>query len=108
MRISRVIGTVTLSRYHPSLQRARLRLAVPLSLAELQRQAGRREAKPVAEPLVVYDELGAGIGSLIALSESREASQPFYPKQKPIDAYCAAILDQVDVCDPRSNPESET
>ena len=42
-----------------------------------------------------YDELGAGIGSRIAISEGREAAMPFHPEVKPIDAYNAAILDTV-------------
>jgi ethanolamine utilization protein EutN len=46
---------------------------------------------------VVYDELGAGLGSLIAVSEGREAAQPFGPEGKPIDAYNAAILDHIDL-----------
>ena len=92
MRIARVIGNVTLSRCHPSLRQASLRLAVPLSLSELL-----TGEPPNAEPIVMYDELGAGDGGLVAMSESREAAQPFYPDQKPIDAYCAAVLDQVDV-----------
>jgi microcompartment protein CcmK/EutM len=44
---------------------------------------------------VVYDELGAGVGHRIAITEGREAAQPFYPEVKPIDAYCSAILDDV-------------
>jgi microcompartment protein CcmK/EutM len=92
MRIGQVIGTVTLNRSHPSLSGACLRLAVPLTLDELARRA-----EPAAEELVVYDELGAGHGSLIAVSEGGEAAQPFYPDAKPVDAYNAAILDSVDV-----------
>ena len=46
---------------------------------------------------ILYDELGAGVGSRIAISEGREAAQPFYPDVKPIDAYDAAILDNVSV-----------
>jgi len=46
---------------------------------------------------VTYDELGAGLGELVAISEGAEASAPFHPDQKPIDAYNAAILDVVDV-----------
>ena len=34
---------------------------------------------------------------LIAVSEGAEASAPFYPDQKPIDAYDVAILDELDV-----------
>jgi ethanolamine utilization protein EutN len=69
-----------------------LRLAVPLSRANLTRQSADR-----AEAIVVYDSLGAGCGSLIAISEGREAAQPFDPEMVPIDAYNAAILDNVTV-----------
>jgi ethanolamine utilization protein EutN len=90
MRIAQVVGTVTLSRSHPSFQGARLRLAVPLSLAEL---AGGGPL--AAEELVVWDELAAGVGQRVAMSEGSEAAQPFRPQIKPVDAYVAAILDEV-------------
>lgn len=96
MRIADVIGTVTLSRQHPSLAGARFKLAVPLSLADL---LGEERERP--EEIAVYDELGAGEGSRIAVSEGREAAQPFFPDDKPIDAYNAAILDTVDVERPK-------
>ena len=92
MRIGKVVGTVTLNRSHDSLRGGRYRIAVPLSLENL-----RGQSPPEAEELVVYDELGAGIGSLIAISEGAEAAQPFRPAIKPVDAYCAAILDQIDL-----------
>jgi ethanolamine utilization protein EutN len=92
MRIGEVIGTVTLNRCHPSLTGARLKLVIPLSLDDLTGQGDRS-----AEELVAYDDLGAGIGSCIAISEGREAAMPFHPDVKPIDAYNAAILDQVDL-----------
>ncbi len=91
MRIGEVIGTVTLNRRHPSLGGARLTLVVPLSWDNL---AGRCD-ESMGE-IVVFDELGAGVGSRIALSEGREAAMPFYPEVKPIDAYNAAILDTLD------------
>ena len=50
---------------------------------------------PRGEELVVYDELGAGVGSRIAFSEGGEAAQPFLPADKPVDAYNAAILDDI-------------
>jgi microcompartment protein CcmK/EutM len=90
MRIGEVIGNVTLNRADPSLSGATLKLAIPLTLDEL---AGRR--RPQGDTIVVYDELGAGVGSRIALTEGAEAAQPFYPDVKPIDAYNAAILDDV-------------
>lgn len=91
MRIAKVVGTVTLNRCHPSFIGARLRLVVPLSLAELRGQ------QPQADEMVVWDDNAAGIGNLIAMSEGAEASQPFRPDLKPVDAYAAAILDEIDV-----------
>ena len=66
-----------------------------MSETEIADLAGT-SGKP-AEEFTVYDELGAGIGNLIAVSEGREAAQPFHPNDKPIDAYNAAILDSVNV-----------
>ena len=90
MRIAKILGNVVLGRSHPGLAGARFRLAVPLSLEELQ-----SEREPTGETLVLWDELGAGVGSLVALSESGEAAQPFRPDIKPVDAYNAAILDNI-------------
>ena len=92
MRIAKVIGTVTLNRCHPSFIGARLRLAAPLSLAEL-----RGERQPQAEEMGVWDDNGAGLGSLIAVSEGAEATQPFRPEMKAVDAYASAILDEVEM-----------
>jgi ethanolamine utilization protein EutN len=92
MRIAKVVGTVTLNRCHLSFVGARLRLVVPLSLAEL-----KGERLPHAEEMVAWDENAAGIGDLIAMSEGAEATQPFRPDLKPVDAYAAAILDSVDL-----------
>jgi len=96
MRIGEVIGTVTLNRRHPSLAGACFKLVLPLSLEDL-RGPGDRAAGGAAqaEEIAVYDELGAGEGSRIAISEGREAAMPFYPEVKPIDAYNAAVLDTV-------------
>ena len=45
----------------------------------------------------MYDDLGSGDGDRIAFSEGGEAAQPFYPEDKPIDAYNAAILDRIEI-----------
>ena len=95
MRIGEVIGNVTLSRMHPTLAGAAFRLTIPLTLADLS-----SDAEPRGEELVVYDTLGAGVGSRIAFSEGGEAAQPFYPEEKPVDAYNAAILDDIQISIP--------
>ena len=92
MRIAEVIGTVTLSRAHPSVIGFRWVLGVPFSL-----QALRESRPPDGEDLVIFDSLGAGNGNKIGFSEGGEAAAPFHPEKKPVDAYCACILDQVSI-----------
>jgi ethanolamine utilization protein EutN len=92
MRIAKTIGKVTLNRSLAEFEGASLRVAVPMSWSELA-----EGTDPQAEELVVWDDLGAGHGSLIALSEGGEAAQPFLPERKPVDAYNAAILDDVSI-----------
>jgi ethanolamine utilization protein EutN len=91
MRIGDIIGTVTLNRAHPSLKGGLLKIATPLSWENLAGDFTER-----LDDVVVFDQLGAGIGSRIALSEGREAAMPFHPKPIPLDAYNAAILDTLD------------
>ena len=97
MRIAKVLGSVVLSRCHPSFEGAPLRVAAPLSLDEL-----KNDTCHYADTLVVWDERGAGEGSLIVLSESSEAAQPFRPEIKPVDAYNTAILDDLTLHPPTS------
>lgn len=91
MRIAEVIGTVTLSRVHPSLVGYRWIIGVPFTLKAL------KAGTPDGEDVVILDELGAGHGTQIGVSEGVEAMMPFQPERKPVDAYCACILDGVDV-----------
>ncbi len=49
------------------------------------------------EDVVVYDNLGASPGALIGLSEGREAANPFGKTKTPVDAYCACLLDRINV-----------
>ena len=97
MRIGDVIGTVTLNRAHPSMTGASFKLVTPLSWDNLADRWDER-----LEEIAVYDELGAGVGSRIAISEGREAAMPFHPEVKPIDAYNAAILDHLDYVTPET------
>jgi ethanolamine utilization protein EutN len=90
MRIGEVVGTVTLSRWHPSLAGARWIIAVPTSWSALY-----ADAPADGEDLVVYDAHGAGLGSRVGVSEGAEAAMPFRPLKKPVDAYTACLLDTV-------------
>ncbi len=92
MKIHKVIGSVTLARCHPCYQGTRLLATEPLEQSTLT-------GKPTAEPdlVAVWDDLGAGVGNLIAVSDGAEAAQPFKPDLKAVDAYCSAILDEVHI-----------
>jgi microcompartment protein CcmK/EutM len=88
MRIVNVIGTVTLSRWHPALKGYRWIIGVPTSLKALQQGLAAD-----GEDFVILDELGAGMSQRIGVTEGGEAAAPFVPEKKPVDAYCACILD---------------
>ena len=91
MRIGKVIGKLCLNPLWPTLAGGRF-----LVVEVQDRFSLARKARKSTESLVVYDHLGAQDGDLIAFTESREAAMPFAPEKKvPIDAYNAAILDQV-------------
>jgi ethanolamine utilization protein EutN len=92
MRIAEVVGKVTLNRCHDTFRGANLKLVIPLTVADLVADGPAGD-----ETLVAWDQLGAGPGELIAMSEGPEAAQPFRPEIKPIDAYVAAILDDLNV-----------
>ncbi len=92
MRITEVIGTVTLSRCHPSVESYRWIIGVPYSLKAL-----KNGSAPDGEDIVILDELGAGQGQKIGVTEGVEAMMPFFPNKKPLDAYCACLLDTIKV-----------
>ncbi len=93
MRIGKVIGRVVMTQLHETLVGGRF------LLVEVQdRFSLTGQPRKSTESLIVYDHFGATDGDLIAFTESREATMPFYPEKKvPLDAYNAAILDRVSV-----------
>jgi microcompartment protein CcmK/EutM len=92
MRVAEIIGTVTLSRWHPSLTGFRWVIGAPFSLRAL-----KENERPDGEDFVILDQLGAGYGQKVGVSEGAEAAAPFVPEKKPLDAYCACILDTLEV-----------
>ena len=89
MRLGKVVGRVTLQPVYETLVGGRF------LIVEVQdRFALAGKPRRTKESVIVYDHLGAGDGDLIAFTESREATMPFYPEKRvPLDAYNAAILD---------------
>ena len=92
MRIGEVIGRVTMSKLHPSLRGGRFLIALPMPMDALLEDSPAR-----GEEVILFDNLGAGPGSLIGISEGREAANPFGKVKTPVDAYCACLLDQISI-----------
>jgi len=89
MRVGKVIGRLNLQPVYETLVGGRF---VLVEVQDRFSLVGR--SRKSTESLVVYDDLGAAEGDLIAFTESREACMPFYPEKRvPLDAYNAAILD---------------
>jgi ethanolamine utilization protein EutN len=91
MRLGHVIGKVTLSRQDASYCGGRFLLVQPWCAAKYAQPSA---PQPSDASLVVFDALGAGIGSIVGFTEGSEAAKPF-AAPTPVDAYCAAIIDQV-------------
>ena len=92
MRLGHVIGKVTLSRQDAAFKGARFLLVQPCGREQLRGAGPTPLAK--GNSLVVYDNLGAGQGHLIGFVEGSEATAPF-PNPTPVDAFNAALIDQV-------------
>ncbi|MBM3843233.1 MAG: EutN/CcmL family microcompartment protein [Verrucomicrobiota bacterium] len=92
MRLGHVIGRVTLCRQDPAYQGGRFLLVQPFG-RDQYRGAGMTPLAP-GSSLVVYDQLGAGVGHVVGFTEGAEATAPF-PEPTPVDAYCAAIVDEI-------------
>ncbi len=94
MRLGDVIGRVTLSVTVPSLEGARWLIVSPFTRESLQNSTPGTVRLTKEPSLVVYDDLGGGVGQTIGFVEGREAACPF-PEPTPVDAINAALVDEI-------------
>ena len=94
MRLGTVIGRVTLSVTVPSLEGARWLIVSPFTRQHFQQGSDAPEGLSKDPSLVVYDDLGGGVGQTIGFVEGREAASPF-DAATPIDAISAALVDEI-------------
>jgi microcompartment protein CcmK/EutM len=94
MRLGTVIGRVTLSATVDSLEGARWLIVSPFTREHFQQGADAPEGLSKDPSLVVYDDLGGGVGQTIGFVEGREAAQPLEPLA-PVDAINAALVDNI-------------
>lgn len=94
MKLGAVIGRVTLSRTLASLEGGRWLIVSPFTREHYQNGEQTPDGLSKDPSLVVYDNLGGGVGQTIGYVEGREAAQPF-EKPTPIDAINAALVDNI-------------
>jgi ethanolamine utilization protein EutN len=95
MRLGMVRGQITLLPAVESYRGKRLVVIEPVTMENLRAKNGKGGGKT----LIAIDELGAGVGQMVAFTEGREAANPFWPTAVPVDAYCSMIVDSIDVTD---------
>jgi len=93
MRLGIVRGHVTLSPAVAAYRGRTLAILEPVTMENLRAGNGLGGGKS----LVAMDELGAAEGQIVAFTEGREAANPFWPDAVPADAYCALIVDSIDI-----------
>ena len=85
-------GTVVLNKAIPEFQGIRLLVVEPVTAENLSKNDGSGGGRA----LIVADHLGPGVGQMIAFTEGSEAANPYWPKQVPVDAYCALIVNNLE------------
>ena len=94
MRLGNVIGRVTLSQMVPQLEGGRWLIVSPFTREHFERNVEASATLSKDPSLVVYDNLGGGVGQVIGFVEGREAASPF-EQPTPIDAISAALVDEI-------------
>jgi ethanolamine utilization protein EutN len=87
--IGKVIGTVVATRKDENLVGTKLMITQPLNM----------DLKPVGEPLIAVDTVGAGIGELVLFSKGTAARIAARKMDSPIDVSIVGIIDEMDVHD---------
>jgi len=99
MRLGHVIGRVTLSKQDPAYKGARFLIVQPFAKEQFRGAPMTPLAKGLS--LVVYDNLGAGLGNVIGFTEGAEATAPF-DDPTPVDAFNAALVDEIFYAPPKA------
>ncbi|MEI6077206.1 MAG: EutN/CcmL family microcompartment protein [Verrucomicrobiota bacterium] len=94
MKLGTVIGRVTLSKSVDLLKGGRFLVVSPLSREQYAKGINAKPGMGTDPSLVVYDDIGGGVGDIIGYEEGAEAAQPF-AVPPPIDAINAALVDEM-------------
>ena len=87
MNIGRVIGTLVATRKDESLVGSKLMVTQPLDI----------DYKPIGQPIIMVDTVGAGIGEAVIYSEGTASRNAAGKPDSAIDAAIVGIIDNLDV-----------
>jgi ethanolamine utilization protein EutN len=88
MTLGKVLGTVVATQKNPKYEGAKLLIVQPLDLRD----------RPMGEPLIAIDAVGAGVGEkVLVVQEGRAANEALYKTQGPMDSAIVGIVDVVDL-----------
>jgi len=85
MFMARVVGNVEARIRLPGFESQKLLVLQPVDF----------KGNPIRWTTIALDITGAGVGSLVAYVEGREAANPFEEQSLPVDACVVAIVDEV-------------
>ena len=94
MKLGTVIGRVTLSQSVDLLKGGRFLGVSPLSREQYAQGIDAKPGMGTDPSLIVYDDIGGGVGDVIGYEEGAEAAQPF-EVSPPIDAVNCALVDEM-------------
>jgi microcompartment protein CcmK/EutM len=92
VRLGIVRGSLTVNLCVDALRGCRLAVVEPVTMENLRARNGKGGGKA----LIAVDQLGAAEGQMVAFTEGREAANPFWPSNVPVDAYVSLIVDTID------------
>lgn len=87
MYLGKIIGTVVATRKDENLVGSKLMITQPLTV----------DSKPMGEPLIAVDTVGAGIGELVIFTKGTAARIAARKMDSPIDVSIVGIVDEVDI-----------
>jgi microcompartment protein CcmK/EutM len=93
MRIGTVVGRVTLSKTLDAFTGARWLIVSPFARENFAKDS-KAPTLTKESSLVVYDDLGGGVGDTVGFIEGREAAMQF-DRPTAIDAINAALVDHI-------------
>lgn len=87
MYLGKVIGTVVATRKDENLIGSKLMITQPLTM----------ERKPIGDPIIAVDTVGAGIGELVIYVKGTAARIAARKMDSPIDSAIVGIVDDITI-----------